>query len=219
MKELILFQLKKQGEDLQHKSWHIWKPQTLTQREHNTPQQNHGNSHILYWNQMQQTPVNHQIRQSTDQVISSARKMISAALHICIYFIMELRQYLSKQQELWSRSEAQSRKSPKASMSMEKIKEHKVNRGNIPRFQKGEKKTKHWPTMNKQVCQDGRQSMITPLSRKLHKLLLIPSNTSSLPYYDNDAIILLSKWKTNIVCNMQTDNNRQNYRLIHLQRF
>lgn len=73
--------------------------------------------------------------------------------------------------------------------------------------------------MNKQVCQDGRQSMITPLSRKLHKLLLIPSNTSSLPYYDNDAIILLSKWKTNIVCNMQTDNNRQNYRLIHLQRF
>jgi len=167
---------------------------------------------------MQQTPVNHQTRQNTDQVISSARKLISAALYICIYFIMELRQYLSKQQELWSRSEAQSQKSPKASMSMEQRKEDNVNKGNTPRFQKGEKKTKYWPTMDKQIFQNGRQPIITALSRKLHKVLLIPPtllpfHTSSLPPN------LLSKWKTNIACNMQTDNNWQNYRLNHLQRF
>ena len=60
--------------------------------------------------------------------------------------------------------------------------------------------------MDKQIFQNGRQPIITALSRKLHKVLLIPPtllpfHTSSLPPN------LLSKWKTNIACNMQTDNN------------
>uniref|UniRef100_A0A0R0FW71 Uncharacterized protein n=1 Tax=Glycine max TaxID=3847 RepID=A0A0R0FW71_SOYBN len=64
------------------------------------------------------------------------------------------------------------------------------------------------------------QFIITPVSRKLQKVIIIPSTTPSLPSCANYKCNNPSfKMENKIVCNMQTDNTRQNYRLGHLHRF
>lgn len=97
-----------------------------------------------------------------------------------------------------------------------KRKEHKVNKGKYTELLKGEKiKTKGLT-----IDQGGRQFIITPVSRKLQKVIIIPSTTPSLPSCANYKCNNPSfKMENKIVCNMQTDNTRQNYRLGHLHRF
>ena len=58
-----------------------------------------------------------------------------------------------------------------------KRKEHKVNKGKYTELLKGEK----IKTIGLTIDQGGRQFIITPVSRKLQKVIIIPSTTPSLP--------------------------------------